>query len=130
MNILLDTHVLLWYLADNPKLPEDKRLLIEDRNNRVVVSIASFWEMTIKASLGKLKLDDDLPTIENILRRQGIEILPVKIPHLVQLFDLPQHHRDPFDRLIIAQAITEKLAVISDDGLFREYPISLIYSGD
>lgn len=130
MNIFLDTHVLLWYLEDNPKLPEDKRLLIEDRNNRVVVSIASFWEIIIKVSLGKLRLDDDLPTVENILRRQGIEILPVKIPHLMQLFDLPQHHRDPFDRLLISQAIAENLTVISDDGMFRAYPISLIYSGD
>ncbi|CAG0975572.1 hypothetical protein ANRL3_01783 [Anaerolineae bacterium] len=130
MNILLDTHILLWYLDDNPKLPEDKRLLIEDKRHSVIVSVASFWEMTIKASLGKLTLMDDLPAIENILRRQGMIILPIKTPHLVQLLELPQHHRDPFDRLIIAQAIAEDLTVLSDDGKFGAYPITLAYCGE
>lgn len=130
MNILLDTHILLWYLDDNPRLPEDKRLLIEDGRHSITVSVASFWEMTIKASLGKLNLMDDLPTIENILSRQGITVLPIQTSHLVRLLDLPLHHRDPFDRLIIAQAIAEDLAVLSDDGKFDAYPISLVYCGE
>jgi len=130
MNILLDTHILLWYLDDNPKLPVDKRLLIEDGRNSITVSIASLWEMTIKASLGKLNLTDDLPTIENILRRQGIAILSIQTSHLVRLFDLPLHHRDPFDRIIISQALVEELTVLSDDGRFSDYPISLAYCGE
>jgi PIN domain nuclease of toxin-antitoxin system len=129
MNILLDTHILLWYLDDNPKLPVDKRLLIEDGRHSITVSVASLWEMTIKACLGKLNLMDDLPTIENILRRQGIAILPIQTPHLARLLDLPLHHRDPFDRIIISQALVEELTVLSDDGKFSAYPILLAYCG-
>jgi PIN domain nuclease of toxin-antitoxin system len=126
MKLLLDTHILLWYLDNNPKLPEVWKRYIEDRHNSIAVSMASLWEITIKVSLGKLELQDDLTTIENILRQQDIDFLPIHTPHLLYLLNLPFHHRDPFDRLIIAQAQAEQFTLVSDDGLFAAYSISLL----
>lgn len=126
MKLLLDTHVLLWYLDNNPKLPEIWKRSIEDRHNSVAVSIASLWEIAIKVSLGKLELLDSLTTIEDILNQQGIAILPVRVSHLSNLLNLPFYHRDPFDRLIIAQAQLEQLTLVSDDGMFTGYSVSLL----
>lgn len=126
MKLLLDTHILLWYLDNNRKLPETWKCSIEDRHNSIAVSIASLWEIAIKVSLGKLELLDNLTTIENILHQQGITILPVRVPHLSNLLNLPFHHRDPFDRLIIAQAQAEQLTLISDDDMFTSYSVSLL----
>jgi PIN domain nuclease of toxin-antitoxin system len=126
MNLLLDTHVLLWYLAAHPKLSERHKLLIEDRRNAVSVSVASLWEMTIKASLGKLELLNDPVTIESILTQQGIRIVPIQAKHLQQLLALPFHQRDPFDRLIIALAVAENMTLMSDDGQFSAYPVNLL----
>ena len=126
MNLLLDTHILLWYLEGHPNLPETQRLKIEDRRNQVAVSAVSLWEMTIKISIGKLELMDDLATIESTLLRQGILILPIQTAHLQHLLGLPFHHRDPFDRLIIAQALAEKMTLVSDDAAFAMYPVSLL----
>ncbi len=88
MNVLLDTHVLLWYLAEDSRLPTGKRGIFEDPANSVSVSIASLWEMTIKAALGKLELMDDIATIESILLKQGFAVLPIKTSHLLCLMDL------------------------------------------
>ncbi len=126
MKLLLDTHILLWYLDNNPKLPEVWKRYIEDRHNSIAVSMASLWEITIKVSLGKLELQDDLTTIENTLKQQDIAVLPIRTPHLLYLLNLPFHHRDPFDRLIIAQAQAEQFTLVSDDGMFAAYSISLL----
>jgi len=126
MKLLLDTHILLWYLDNNPKLPEIWKRYIEDRHNSIAVSMASLWEITIKVSLGKLELLDDLTTIEDILRQQGIAFCLSAPLHLLHLLNLPFHHRDPFDRLIIAQAQAEQLTLVSDDGMFAAYSISLL----
>ncbi len=126
MKLLLDTHILLWYLDNNPKLPETWKRCIEDRHNSITVSMASFWEKTIKVSLGKLELLDDLTALEDILRQQGFDFLPIRTPHLLHLLNLPFHHRDPFDRLIIAQAQAERLTLVSDDGLFADYSVPLL----
>ncbi len=126
MKLLLDTHVLLWYLDNNPRLPEIWKRSIEDRHNSIVVSIASLWEIAIKVSLGKLELLDNLTTIENILNQQAIAILPVRVAHLSNLLNLPFHHRDPFDRLMIAQAQVEQLTLVSDDDMFTGYSVSLL----
>ena len=126
MKLLLDTHILLWYLEGHPNLPEAQRLIIEDRRNQVAVSAASLWEMTIKMSIGKLELMDDIATIENTLLLQGIPTLPIQTAHLQCLLSLPFHHRDPFDRLIIAQAITEEMTLVSSDVAFSAYPVSLL----
>ena len=126
MKLLLDTHILLWYLEGHPNLPETQRQQIEDRHNQVEVSAVSLWEMTIKISIGKLELMDDLATVENTLLQQGIRILPIQTAHLQRLLGLPFHHRDPFDRLIIAQALAEEMTLVSDDAAFSAYPVSLL----
>jgi PIN domain nuclease of toxin-antitoxin system len=126
MKLLLDTHILLWYLDNNPKLPEIWKRCIEDRHNSIAVSMASLWEITIKVSLGKLELLDDLTTLEYILRQQGFACLPIRTPHLLHLLNLPFHHRDPFDRLIIAQAQSEQLTLVSDDGMFAAYSVKML----
>jgi PIN domain nuclease of toxin-antitoxin system len=126
MKLLLDTYILLWYLDNNPKLPGNWKLCIEDRHNSITVSMVSLWEITIKVSLGKLELQDDLTAVENILRQQGITFLPIRTAHLLRLSNLPFHHRDLFDRLIIAQAQAEQLTLVSDDGMFAAYSVSLL----
>ncbi len=126
MKLLLDTHILLWYLEGHPNLPETQRQQIEDRRNQVAVSAVSLWEMTIKIAIGKLELIDDLATVENTLLQQGIRILPIQTAHLQRLLGLPFHHRDPFDRLIIAQALAEEMMLVSDDATFAAYPVSLL----
>lgn len=126
MKLLLDTHILLWYLEGHPNLPEAQRLMIEDRRNQVAVSAASLWEMTIKVSIGKLELMDDLATIETALLQQGIQILHIQTTHLQRLLSLPFHHRDPFDRLIIAQALAEEMTLVSNDSAFSTYPVPLL----
>jgi PIN domain nuclease of toxin-antitoxin system len=126
MKLLLDTHILLWYLDNNPKLPETWKHCIEDRHNSITVSMASLWEITIKIALGKLELLDDLTTIKNILRHQGIDFLPIRTPHLLHLLNLPFHHRDPFDRLLFAQAQAEQLTLVSDDGMFAADSVTLL----
>ncbi len=126
MKLLLDTYILLWYLDNNPRLPGNWKLCIEDRHNSIAVSMVSLWEITIKVSLGRLELQDDLTTVESILKQQDIALLPIRTPHLLHLLNLPFHHRDPFDRLIIAQAQAEQLTLVSDDGMFAAYPVSLL----
>jgi PIN domain nuclease of toxin-antitoxin system len=126
VNLLLDTHILLWYLEGHANLPIVQRLQIEDRRNQVAVSVASLWEITIKISIGKLELMDDLATIEAMLLQQGINILPIQTAHLQQLLSLPFHHRDPFDRLIIAQALAEEMTLVSSDSAFSAYPVLLL----
>ena len=128
MKLLLDTHILLWYLDNNPKLPEIWKRSIEDRHSSIAVSVDSLWETTIKVALEKLELLDDLTTIENILRQQGIDFLPIRTSHLLHLLNLPFHHRDPFDRLLIAQAQAEQLTLVSDDGVFAAYSVQLLDS--
>jgi PIN domain nuclease of toxin-antitoxin system len=125
VKLLLDTHILIWYLEGHSNLPKTQRLMIEDRHNSVAVSTASLWEMTIKISIGKLELIDDFSTIETTLLQQGIRILPIQTAHLQYLMNLPFHHRDPFDRLIIAQAIVEDMTLVSDDEFFPLYSVTL-----
>jgi PIN domain nuclease of toxin-antitoxin system len=128
MNLLLDTHVLIWLIEGNQNLSQTARQAIADDHNRVNLSIASLWEITIKVSLGKLQLGLPLEQIvENFLLPSGIEILPIHLPHLLVLRDLPPHHRDPFDRLLIAQAKSESLTLISDDRSFGLYTVETLW---
>ncbi len=126
MRILLDTHVLIWLVEGDKNLSTVARSAIEDEDNSLYLSIASLWEITIKLSLGKLDLQlsvDEM--VESFLIPGGIEILQIEIGHLSILRDLPLHHRDPFDRLIIAQAQAEKMTLISADGVFDLYDVDL-----
>ncbi|MEI6790220.1 MAG: type II toxin-antitoxin system VapC family toxin [Myxococcaceae bacterium] len=120
---LLDTHVLIWWLTQATELPIEIRRLIEDENKIFFVSIASAWEMAIKRNLGKLETPDDL---EEALRQNQFQALPINFMHIEKLAVLPNHHRDPFDRMLIAQAISENLTIITHDSQFQPYGCSLI----
>lgn len=121
--LLLDTHVLLWALADPHRLKAAVRKRIEAGANEVYVSAASAWEMEIKQALGKLEVPRDL---EEQLRAARFVELPVRIQHAVELRTLPPHHRDPFDRLLIAQAKVEQLSIVTRDRKFDRYGVPLI----
>ncbi len=120
MNILMDTHILLWHLTDNPRLEIRRSRIIEDASYTKYFSVVSLWEMAIKISLGKLAVSQPLDRIIP----EEINILNLKIPHIVKVQDLAFHHRDPFDRMIIAQAVSENMVVMTQDGFFRMYGIA------
>jgi PIN domain nuclease of toxin-antitoxin system len=122
MRLLLDTHVLLWWLADDRRLGDDHRALIADASNIVLVSAMTVAEIAIKTSLGKLEAPDDLlPTLES----GGFDELTFEARHAEVLRTLPWHHRDPFDRMLIAQAIAERLTVLTADPHFAAYGVDL-----
>lgn len=123
MRLLLDTHVLLWWLAGDPRLGTTMQEAIGDHTNDVLVSAASAWEMSIKSALGKLSMPDDLV---QELRRQGMSELAVGIADGLAAGVLPRHHDDPFDRLLIAQARCHGLVMASADSRFREYDVTLL----
>ncbi len=128
MRILLDTHALLWYIWGNSNLTKTAQLAIENPNNIIYVSTASQWEITIKHSLGKLTLNLPLPDFLEIrIDGNGFLTLPIERQHLLVLPSLPFHHRDPFDRLLIAQSIAESIPLISADKAFDAYPITRIW---
>ena len=123
MNLLLDTHTLLWCIENHPDLSKKALLLIDDLNNDIFVSMVSFYEVAIKVNIGKMKLGK---TIEAFYRQTiiaKIEVLPISPIHLNALSSLPlfPNHKDPFDRLIIATALTENLPIISADNKFALY---------
>ncbi|MDI7776444.1 type II toxin-antitoxin system VapC family toxin [Asticcacaulis sp. EMRT-3] len=124
MRLLLDTHVLLWWLADAPELGEAARGLIADSDNAILVSVVSLWEITIKARLGKLEAS--LEEIVAVLPDQGFQRLGVEDVHLAVLSRLPHHHRDPFDHLLIAQAMAENAVIMSQDANVPLYDVICI----
>ncbi len=126
MLLLLDTHILIWFLEGNKLLSKSRRQIISNPQNDVFVSIASLWETAIKISVGKLTLKQPLADVVKQIVVQDIEILPIMPEHTLQVSTLPFHHRDPFDRLIIAQAQIENLMIISDDSNFGSYGVKLL----
>ncbi|MGL5080104.1 MAG: type II toxin-antitoxin system VapC family toxin [Microcoleaceae cyanobacterium] len=128
MKLLLDTHIFIWLIDGNQNLSQTARQAIEDESNRLYLSIASLWEITIKTSLGKLELGIPLEQIAtNFILPSGIEVLPIHLPHLFVLQTLPFHHRDPFDRLLISQAKSESLTLVSEDSLFEQYEVETLW---
>lgn len=123
--LLLDTHVLLWWLSDDERLPERMRAAVADGENEVFVSAASAWEMSIKAALGKLTVPDGL---REELERQGFTELPVTVADGLAAGALPRHHDDPFDRMIIAQAARRGLQLLSIDRRFSDYDVRLLWT--
>jgi PIN domain nuclease of toxin-antitoxin system len=127
MNLLLDTHTFLWFVNDDPRLGNHLKDLIENENNIRYLSIASLWEMSIKYNLGKLTL---APSYEEFVEQEiitsSINLLNIELEHLKINATLPFHHRDPFDRIIIAQSIAENIPVITVDSVFNKYSIILI----
>jgi PIN domain nuclease of toxin-antitoxin system len=123
-NLLLDTHAFIWYSEDDSKLPESIKLEIETAD-RICISIASLWEIAIKLSIGKLSLRSNYESIEASLEPAGIILLPISFADTVRVMNLPLHHRDPFDRILIAQALNNSLTLVSCDAAFTAYPIQL-----
>lgn len=124
--VLLDTHTLIWFMFDDSKL-SDKALSIIKSEDKVFISIASLWELAIKQSLGKLDLDCSIQDVVDELRKANISVLPIEPKHLDCLKALPFIHRDPFDRLLIAQATSETMALVTKDSIIPQYDISTIW---
>ena len=120
MRYLLDTHALLWALGEPTTLSPQAGDIIADPTNLIFVSVASLWECAIKASIGKLDLPDDF---FDAIDETGYEVLPIHIPHLTRYRSLPMHHRDPFDRILVAQAQAEALTLITRDPEIAKYQI-------
>lgn len=122
MRLLLDTHILLWWLADDRKLAKNARATIANPDNDVLVSSASLWEVSIKAALGRLEVE--LDDLEDAISRNGFRSLPISFRHAITAGRLPAIHRDPFDRMLVAQAGVEELRVVSHDRVFERYGLS------
>jgi PIN domain nuclease of toxin-antitoxin system len=128
MKLLLDTHTFIWWDSDVSKLSPRALQLCQDPANTLLLSVASIWEMQIKQQLGKLRLK--LPLAEIVQGQQeanGLTVLPVQLEHVLLLEQLPFHHRDPFDRLLLAQAKAEQAPLLSCDAVFREYQADVIW---
>ena len=127
MNLLLDTHTFLWFSEDNKSLSKNAKSLIEDIENNCIISIASLWEMAIKISLKKLKIKLDFKQMLEEINKHDFMLLPIDFEHTVELTSMEFHHRDPFDRLLIAQSIVENLTIISIDEIFDKYNVKRIW---
>ena len=127
MNVLLDTHVLLWFMDGDEKMPAAVKEVIHNTDNKVYVSIASIWEIAIKYSIGKLKLKKG---IENFLTRideNGFILLEIDTKHIIAVTKLPFIHRDPFDRMLVAQATVESLYVMTVDSNIIQYNVDVVW---
>jgi PIN domain nuclease of toxin-antitoxin system len=127
MRLLLDTHAFIWWDGDPSKLPPHVLALCQDPMNSLVLSVASVWEIQIKTQLGKLSLR--LPLYKIIAEQQadGMDILLITLAHIYELRNLPDHHGDPFDRMLIAQANAEGISLLSHDQVFRHYPVNVVW---
>jgi PIN domain nuclease of toxin-antitoxin system len=124
VKLLLDTHAALWWLADDDRIGEEIIRHLTDDTNQVLISAVVVWEVAIKRSLGKLEAPEDLaPT----LLSAGAQPLPVTLEHAAAVEQLPWHHRDPFDRLLVAQALTEDAAIVSRDEPLSEYGVAIVW---
>jgi PIN domain nuclease of toxin-antitoxin system len=127
MNTLLDTHVVLWYLQGNSNLSLSVRSIIEQKQNVLYFSIASLWEIAIKQGLGKLQLQRPFRDLEPALTQLNIQILSITFTDTETYLSLPLHHRDPFDRILVAQAINRSLVLVSRDAYLDAYPIQRLW---
>ncbi len=128
MKLLLDTHIFIWSFSKTKKLSSTAARELQNPANEVFVSVASIWEMQIKIKLGKMIFNDSL---ENIIIEQQqinrIQILPIILSHALHLENLPPHHKDPFDRLLISQAIVKNMTLVSADANFAKYQVNLLW---
>ncbi|MCI5162656.1 MAG: type II toxin-antitoxin system VapC family toxin [Candidatus Electrothrix sp. AX5] len=128
MKILFDTHAFIWWDSNISRLSPEALQLCQNQENIILLSTVSIWEMQIKHQLGKLKLNLPLNDIvEAQQKTNGIEILPVIPPHVFALDSLPLHHKDPFDRLLIAQANVEEAVLLSCDSAVQQYPVEVVW---
>jgi PIN domain nuclease of toxin-antitoxin system len=127
MQALIDTHSYIWYISGNDRLSKSALDIIDNEQNDIFISIASIWELSIKVKLGKLKLISDFHSIEEDLRRFKISVLQITIQDILHNYELPYHHRDPFDRMIISQALRMTLPIIGCDESFDAYSVNRIW---
>lgn len=128
MRYLIDTHTLLWFVNDDPQLPISMRELMENEETDLFISVGSIWEMAIKFSIGKLKLPSSFDAyVRRHIDDNYILVLQIDVSHLTYVTTMPFHHRDPFDRLIIAQSLVEHLPIISADEIFDGYGVSRVW---
>jgi PIN domain nuclease of toxin-antitoxin system len=128
VKFLLDTHALLWWLADDDQLGSRARAVVADPGNDILISMVSLWEIVVKVRIGKLQAD--IEEIIDAVQREGFAVLDVGMAHLVALAGLQMHHRDPFDHLLIAQAITEDATFMSEDRNAAAYPVRRVTCSD
>ena len=128
MKILLDTHAFLWLVMDDPMLSDTAKKLFLDAENEILLSAVTGFEISVKFSIGKLELSEPPDKfIQNRVVKNYLSVLPITLPHTLKLADLPFHHRDPFDRLLVAQAIIENVPILTRDPLFSEYDCQVIW---
>jgi len=128
MRILLDTHTFLWWITDDPRLSAQARKVIRDKRNELLFSAASGWEIAIKARLGRLQLPDDLEQfIVAQLSINTMSVLPIQLNHALHVYTLPDHHRDPFDRMLVAQSQVEELPIVTADPQVSAYDVRTIW---
>ena len=128
MNALLDTHTFLWWVMDAPQLSETAKTFIANPDNKLLFSVASAWEIIIKVNTGKLNIPEEVGTyITNRLTENRFEILEIELAHVLQVAKLPDLHRDPFDRIIIAQSQVMRIPILTIDRLIRQYDVDVIW---
>ncbi|MCS6845749.1 MAG: type II toxin-antitoxin system VapC family toxin [Caldilineales bacterium] len=128
MRALLDTHAFLWWITNDPRLTARVQKTVQNPGNLIFLSAASGWELAIKASIGKLHVSQDLDTfISEQLTLNRIDVLPVLMSHALFVRKLPAHHRDPFDRLLVAQSLVEGMPLITSDPLIAKYSVQVIW---
>jgi PIN domain nuclease of toxin-antitoxin system len=128
MKLLLDAHTLLWFVWDDAQLTNNAKELITNPANQKFVSAAIYWEIAIKMSIGKLDLGEQYrPFMRREIARNNFDILPISVDHAAAVSVLPFHHRDPFDRMLIAQAMVEQVPIVSGDTAFDAYPITRLW---
>lgn len=129
MRLLLDTHIFLWFIMRDPSLSRNTLDQLENGTHELLLSTASMWELAIKVSTGKLQVSNNLEDFfHQQLAQNDITELPITISHVAHVAYLPLHHRDPFDRLIIAQAIVERVPILTADEAFKLYPVQIIWN--
>lgn len=125
---MLDTHAFLWWITDDPRLSRRARAVMRSGRNRLLLSAASGWEIAIKAGLGRVRIPEPVADfLLDQMDRNAIEPLPVSMRHALHVATLPPLHRDPFDRMLVAQAQLEELAILTADGAVRQYPVPTIW---
>jgi len=128
MKALLDTHAFLWWISDDPRLSSRASAIIKDGNNKLFLSAASGWEIAVKVRLGRLTLPEPLETfVPEQMALNAIEGLPIQMSHALHVYTLPDHHRDPFDRMLIAQAQLENLPILSADPQISLYAVETVW---
>jgi len=128
MKLLLDTHAFIWWVGEPEKLSSDVLALLADEDNELRLSVVSVWEIQIKSQLGKLKLNLPLgELVESQRRENGLQVLPIELDHVLALNALPPLHKDPFDRLLIAQGQIEDADIVSKDRVFASYAVRVLW---